>query len=58
MSDFHNYIASDLQLSLDRMTEDRDRWRKVSEQFAKAHACCMLCVEQAIYEYEKVSHGG
>lgn len=24
MSDFHNYVASDLQVSLDRMREERD----------------------------------
>lgn len=33
------------------LEQDRDRWRKVASQLLKAHACCELCVEQAVFEY-------
>ena len=39
MSDFHNYIASDMQISImrlqeevERLTADRDYWRKIAEE--------------------------
>lgn len=35
MSDFHNYVASDLQASLERMTESRDSWEAMAHRLAK-----------------------
>lgn len=39
LSDFHNYIASDMQISImrlqeevERLTADRDYWRKMAEE--------------------------
>jgi hypothetical protein len=57
MSDFHNYVASDLQFSLERMTEDRDRWRKIADDYNKGISCCPLCIEQAQYMYEQAVRG-
>ena len=42
MSDFHNYVAGDLQISLERMTEQRDAWEAIAHRLAdvvKAAGC-------------------
>lgn len=42
MSDYHNYVASDLQLSLERMTQQRDEWQAIAHRLAnivKAAGC-------------------
>lgn len=35
------------------LEQDRDRWRKLTEQVMEAYACCSLCIDQAVFAYEK-----
>ena len=45
MSDFHNYVAGDLQSSLDRMTESKEQWEAI------AHRLAAIVYETGCYTY-------